>query len=117
MESWTRGIGPRWSCSRRGTDGHDADSRAEQAQGFYAAIAVPISLTIADGGLTQQVDRPRSPMLPKIGQLRRRLFDCCTGDKGARHMLDLASDRLAAEPGPQAGGGKNVEPPLTAEER
>ena len=39
----------------------------EQGQGFHTAIAVPISLTIADGGLAQQVDRPGSPMLPKIG--------------------------------------------------
>ena len=67
MESWTLGIGPRWSRSSKGWDGHEAASRREQGQGFHTAIAVPISLTIADGGLAQQVDRPGSPMLPKIG--------------------------------------------------
>src|SRR5467141_5249951 len=88
----------------------------EQGQGFQTAIAVPISLTIADGGLTQQVNRPGSPMLPKIGQPRRRFLYCRSGNEGARHVLDLASDRLAAEPSPQAGGGKGFDPPLAAEE-
>src|SRR6267143_7285364 len=87
----------------------------EQGQGFHTAIAVPISLTIADGGLAQQVDRPGSPMLPKIAQPRRRFLDCRSSNKGACHVLDLASDCLAAEPGPQTGGGKGFEPPLAAE--
>ena len=32
-------------------------------------------------------------------------------------MLNLASDRLATEPGSQAGGGHGFEPPVGAEER
>src|SRR5262245_22345235 len=71
---------------------------------------------IADGGLTQQFDRPSPSTLPKICQARRRFFDCRSGNKVTRHMLNLASDGLAAEPSPQAGGGEGLESPVGAEE-
>ena len=56
-------------------------------------------------------------MLPQIRQSRRRFFDCRAGNKGARHVLNLTSDRLAAEPSSEAGGGKGFESPVGAEER
>ncbi len=55
-------------------------------------------------------------MLPKIGQPRCRFLDCRSGNEGARHVFDLASDHLPAEPSPHAGGGKGFEPPLAAEQ-
>ena len=51
-------------------------------------------------------------MVPQIGQPRRRFLDGRAGNKGARHMFDLDSDRLAAEPGTHTGGGERFESPV-----
>src|SRR5436853_1816807 len=88
----------------------------EESEGFQTAISIPIGLTIADGGLAQQINRPGFPMFPNIGQPRHRFLHIRSRNKGARHMLNLASDRLTAESGPQIGGGHGFESPVGTEE-
>ena len=65
-------------------------------------------------GLTQQVDRVPASFFPQALEDRKSIGDRCTGYEGFRRLLDLMSNRLAAQRGTQAGRGECFQSPLQA---